>query len=320
MLPRVSVVMANYNYARFIRGAIESVLAQTMTDFELIVVDDGSTDDSREVIESYLVEPRVRFRPVEHVGQAAAKNAGIEWARGPLIAFVDADDLWHPEKLARQVALFDADPSLGVVYTRRRLIDENGREQPYRQPPLYRGDVMAEMFRDNFVCFSSSLVRRLVIEHLGAFDSGWDLAVDYEFWLRVAAHYRFDYADETLVTYRCGHGNLSRRVGERLKSAMLLMRRFLNRGRHRLPARAIRQTLAATYAHMGLALRPYNLRASLSWYVRSLRANPRQPQVWRSLVSMAVPYSLRRWSRKLLGRGADWEQAYRIPENDPANV
>ena len=268
MLPRVSVVMANYNYARYLRAAIDSVLAQTMGDLELIVVDDGSTDGSRLIIESYHSDPRVRFRPVEHLGQPGAKNAGIEWARGPLVAFLDADDVWHSEKLAKQIALFDRDPALGVVYSRRTLIDEAGGELPCTQLPLHRGEVLATMFRDNFVCFSSAVVRRLVFEHLGGFDPISDLAIDYDLWLRVAVHYRFDYVDEPLVRYRCGHGNLSRRVGERLKTALLMMRRFLARGRHQLPAAAVRHSLAETYCHFGLALRPYSPRASLRWFVR----------------------------------------------------
>jgi glycosyltransferase involved in cell wall biosynthesis len=320
MLPRVSVLMPNYNYARYIRGAIDSVLAQTMDDFELIIVDDGSADNSREIIESYLVDPRVRFRPVNHVGQANARNAAIEWARAPLFAFIDADDQWLPEKLAKQVALFDRDPSLGVVYTRRLLIDETGREIPYIQPPFHRGDVVAEMFRDNFVCFSTALVRRLVMEHIGLLDASWDLAVDYEFWLRVVPHYRFDFVDEPLVKYRCGHGNLSRRVGERLKTAMLQMRRFLNRDRHRLSDSEINQALSATYAHMGLCYRPYDSKTSFSWFARSLRSDLRQRLAWRGLAGLAMPYPLRRLSRRLLGRGSDWEAAYRVPENDPSNV
>ncbi len=316
MLPRVSVVMANYNYARYVRGAIESVFAQTMDDFELIVVDDGSTDGSREIIESYLVDPRVRFRPVDHIGQAKARNAAIEWARAPLIAFLDADDEWLPEKLAKQVALFDRDPSLGVVYSRRFLVDESGREIPYEQPPFYRGDVAREMFHDNFVCFSTALVRRLVLEHIGLLDASWDLAVDYEFWLRVIAHYRFDFVDEPLVKYRCGHGNLSRRVGERLKTAMLQMRRFLNRDRHHLSPRDVRTAMAATFAHMGLCYRPYDSKASLRWFLRSLQSDMNYRSAWRGLAGLAVPYPLRR----LIRRGADWESAYRIPENDPSNI
>src|SRR5262249_56930199 len=244
MLPRVSVVMANYNYARYLRAAIDSVLQQTLNDIELIIVDDGSTDASRQIIESYLVDPRVRFRPVDHLGQPGAKNAGIEWVRARLVAFLDADDVWHSQKLEKQVALFEREPALGVVYSRRTLIDEDGREQPYRQPPLYRGNVLEQIFRDNFVCFSSVVVRRLVFEHVGPFDERSDLAIDFELWLRVAAHYRFDYVDDPLVQYRCGHGNLSKRVGERLKTAMLMMRRFLSRGRHQLSPASLSGTMA----------------------------------------------------------------------------
>jgi glycosyltransferase involved in cell wall biosynthesis len=317
MIPRVSVVMANYNYGRFLREAIDSVLKQTLRDLELIVVDDGSTDDSRKIIESYLPDSRVRFAPVDHLGQPGAKNAGIELARSPLIAFLDADDIWHLDKLKKQVALFDRDPSLGVVYSRRVMIDENGSDLPYSQPRLHRGEVLAEMFRDNFVCFSSAVVRRLVFEHLGMFDTDIDLAIDYDFWLRAAAHYRFDYVDEPLVSYRCGHGNLSRRVGERLKTALLLMRRFLNRGgRERLPAKSIHHALAETSCHMGISLRSYSASASMKWFARSLRQDWKHRLAWRGLAKSMLPGPIRR----LLQRGNDWERAYRVPENDPSNL
>jgi glycosyltransferase involved in cell wall biosynthesis len=316
MLPRVSIVMTSYNYSRYLRAAIDSVLNQTLSDFELIIVDDGSTDGSQAIVESYLGDNRVRFRPVEHVGQSAAKNAGIEWVRGPLVAFLDADDIWERQKLEKQVAHFDHDPTLGVVYSRRRLIDESSNEMPYHQPALYRGDVLERIFRDNFVCFSSAVVRRLVFEHIGLFDEHCDLAVDYDLWLRVAAHYRFDYVDEPLVRYRCGHGNLSRRVGERLKTAMLVMRRFLHRGKYRLPARNVSRTLAETCCHMGISLRPFDAAASARWFARSLRHNSGHRPAWRGLAGLMMPSRVRRFLR----RGNDWEAAYRIPENDPRNL
>jgi glycosyltransferase involved in cell wall biosynthesis len=316
MLPRVSVVMANYNYARYLRVAIDSVLNQTLSDIELIIVDDGSTDDSRTIIESYLSDARVRFRPVEHLGQPGAKNAGIEWARGPIVAFLDADDIWHPTKLEKQVTLFEREPTLGVVYSRRTLIDESGNEMSYRQPGLHRGDVLEQIFRDNFVCFSSVVVRRLVFEHVGPFDERSDLAIDYDLWLRVAAHYRFDYVDEPLVQYRCGHGNLSKRVGERLKTAMLMMRRFLARGRHSLPSASVSRALAETCCHLGIALRPFDPRASLAWFARSLRHDPRHRPAWRGLAGLMMPARVRR----ILRRGNDWEAAYRVAENDPRNT
>src|SRR5439155_16021116 len=110
---------------------------------------------------------------------------------GDLIAFLDADDAWIPDKLEQQVQLFQANARTGVVYSRRILIDETGRELPYAQPQLHRGKIVSEMFGANFVCFSSAMVRRRVLDHVGAFDPRIDLAIDYELWLRAARHYEF---------------------------------------------------------------------------------------------------------------------------------
>src|SRR5579864_1281079 len=209
--PRVSISMANYNYGRFLKAAIDSVLRQTVSDWELIIVDDGSTDDSREVIQPYLADPRISFHPLRHLGQAKAKNAGIDMGCGEFTAFLDADDLWAPTKLEKQLALFNREPDLGLVYTRRTLIDETGKELPFRQPKLPRGQVLQDLLSDNFICFSSVVVRREVLEHVGTFDPGLDLAIDYDLWLRIAKHYAMDYVDESLTHYRTGHGNLSRR-------------------------------------------------------------------------------------------------------------
>jgi glycosyltransferase involved in cell wall biosynthesis len=316
--PRVSVVMANYNYGGYLAAAIESVLAQTVRDWELIVVDDGSTDDSLAVVEPYTADPRVRVLRVDHLGQPGAKNAGIAAACGDVIAFLDADDLWHPEKLGRQLALLESDADVGVVYSRRTLIDESGRDLPYAQPGLHRGDVLSTMFRNNFVCFSSAVVRRQVFEHVGLFDTNIDLAIDYDLWLRVARHYHFDYVDEPLVKYRVGHGNLSRRVGERLKTALLLMRRFLHGygGEAHVDPDAVRRSLAETYCNMGFALRPYLSLQSATWFARALAQWPGSRPAWRGLVSCAIPPGLRR----ALRRGGNWDAAYCSPENDPRNV
>src|SRR5262249_38289893 len=106
--PRVSVVIANYNYGRYLAAAVESVIAQTFHNWELIVVDDGSTDASLAVVEPHTADSRVHVLRVNHLGQPGAKNAGITAARGEIIAFLDADDLWHPQKLEQQLALMES--------------------------------------------------------------------------------------------------------------------------------------------------------------------------------------------------------------------
>jgi len=126
MTPRVSIVMAAKNYARFLPVAVESVLAQTFADWELLIIDDGSTDRTPDVVRPFLADHRVRYSRADRLGQSRAKNLGIRLARGEFVAFLDADDAWLPTKLEKQLALFANRPEVGVVFCRRMLIDEIG--------------------------------------------------------------------------------------------------------------------------------------------------------------------------------------------------
>ena len=323
MNPAVSVVTATHNYGRFLRGAVESVLAQTFGDFELIVIDDGSTDATPRIVRPYLNDSRVRYLRTAHRGQAAAKNAGVELASAPLIAFLDGDDIWLPTKLERQVALFQADPDLGVVYARRWLIDEQGRHLEYEQPSLYRGLVLEALFRTNFVCFSSAVVRRSVLEESGAFDEGLALAIDYDLWLRVALRHRFDFVDEPLVEYRTGHASLSCRTEERLATVTRIMQRFLDDlgGRGMLDPTIIRRAQAETCYHIGLARRRSSRFAAVPWYLRALLLSPRYGLAWRGLASLPLPEAARRFLRRILGRPEDWSiRRPKSPQPLPAVV
>src|SRR5262249_42208492 len=227
MTPSVSGVSATYNYGRFRGGALESALTQTHRDLEVVVIDDGSTDDTPAVVAPFLADPRVRYHRTDHLGQPGAKNAGIRLCRAPLIAFLDADDLWLPTKLEKQLALFQSDPQPGVAYAQRLLMDQAGHLLQYRQPACHRGHILAEMYRTNFVCFSSVVVRGAVFAAVGLSDERLPMAIDYDLWLRAAKQFRFDYVAEPLVKYRAGHANLSRRLGERLQMVRQIRQRFL---------------------------------------------------------------------------------------------
>src|SRR5262249_10206580 len=150
---------------------IDSVLAQTFQDFEIIIVDDGSTDETPYIIRPYLNDARLHYLRTEHLGQPAAKNAGIRQCRGEFVAFLDADDLWLPTKLEKQVALFRSDPDLGVVHTRIQPINSSGqRLMIHEERPLYRGWVLERIFHRPFICFSSSMIPRTVLDDVGSFD------------------------------------------------------------------------------------------------------------------------------------------------------
>jgi len=309
----VSVVIATYNYGRYLPGTLDSLLAQTFTDWEAVVIDDGSTDNTQEVIRPYLEDPRIRYHRSDHVGQPAAKNLGIELTHNSLIAFLDADDLWLPEKLERQVALFRDDPRLGVAYARRLFMDQDGWLLDANQRELHRGMVLTQMFQDNFVCFSSSMVRRAVFDDVGRFDEAIPMAIDYDLWLRVARRYRFDYVDEPQVLYRTGHANLSQRGEERLGIALGIMRRFLDEqgGRNLLCPTVVRRAFAETYAHVALGKRDRQRMAAVGWLLRALMVDPCFAGAWRELASALMPESVRRVLRRALRRPVQWRSTPR---------
>jgi glycosyltransferase involved in cell wall biosynthesis len=322
MSPTVSVIVSSYNYGRYVGAALQSVRRQTFTDFEALVIDDGSTDDSRRVIREFLSDRRFRLIKQNHGGQARAKNRGLAEARAPYVAFLDADDLWAKRKLARQVALMERDTSLGVVCTRRKIIDADGRPRPCSDGRLPRGNVVAAMFRQNFVCFSSALMRAGVADYVGGFDESIPLAIDYDFWLRAARHYRFGVVNEPLVAYRVGHVNLSQRKLERLHIARLIMERFANH--YDQPnvlsddARALAD--AETYVNMAIIARGYSQRAAFAWLRKALYAKPSHFPAWREIAAAILPDRVRRTLRRIRGSSGAWERACHTPFNQPEAV
>jgi glycosyltransferase involved in cell wall biosynthesis len=276
MAPPVSVVVATRNYGPYLAGALRSVLAQTFTDLEVIVIDDGSTDETPEVVRPFLADTRVRYHRTDGLGQSRAKNLGVLQARGPLVAFLDGDDEWLPTKLERQLPLF-ADPAVGVVYTRRTLMDAAARDLPTPTPALARGRMYDDLLVRNPICFSSVVVRRTVFDAVGLFDPHLPLAIDYDLWLRVARYFAFDYVDEPLVRYRTGHANLSSRITERIAAVLAILRRSLVRRGNADTADPAAQAEAwgSTCRTMGFVLRKKGPASAAEWYVRAARHDRR---------------------------------------------
>jgi glycosyltransferase involved in cell wall biosynthesis len=201
----VSVVIPARNMARYLPLAIESVLSQSCTSWDLHVVDDGSTDHTPDVVRRYLTDPRVHYWTQPNQERAVARNKGIGCSAGEYIAFLDADDLWQPDKLSKQIAILDRDRSAALCYTHARYIDSEGRPLTAEKHLAAReGKVLPELIRGNFIPVSSAVVRKQALDSVGFFDTDARLigAEDWDLWLRIAAAFPIRLAPEELTLYR----------------------------------------------------------------------------------------------------------------------
>lgn len=200
--PTVSVIIPTHNRAHLLPRALDSVLSQGFADLEVLVVDDGSTDGTAELMKRYD-DPRVRYlvQP-QNQGVSAARNRGMREARGRFLALLDSDDEWMPDKLAAQVVfLEDADAKVGAVYTGVETIDPNGERHAHL--PQHRGDLFDVLLVRNVLhgAPSNILMRREVIDEVGFFDEAIPAIEDYDYFLRLAKRYHIEMIDRPLARY-----------------------------------------------------------------------------------------------------------------------
>ncbi len=207
--PTVSVIINCHNCGGFLRDAIQSVQAQTYADWEVVFWDNASNDGSAEVAAGYGNLIR-RYRSEKKLPLGAARNMAIEQAKGEYIALLDADDIWQPTKLARQMQLFDSRPRVGVVYTDASALFPQGDMRPFGSRPFFcRGSVGRRLFLYDFIVCSSIVIRKEVWKKLGGFEPNLTVAEEYDVLLRATREYEFDYVDEMLTVYRYHSNNSS---------------------------------------------------------------------------------------------------------------
>jgi glycosyltransferase involved in cell wall biosynthesis len=254
----VSAVITAYNYARFLPGAIESVLGQSRVPDEIIVVDDGSTDDTAEVVGRYA-DVGVRYVYRANGGAGAARNTGIRASQGDLIAFLDGDDRWLPDKTALQLDHFERYPSVGIVTAGECQVHESGGTPlVVRRKPVGSASFYPLILVENVIGNPSlTMVRRRCFETVGLFDETMPLGQDWEMWIRVARHYRVGVVDAVLILFtRHPQSLTSNRRVERYASNKRLRRRYL---------RAVRSPLKRLRLAMGAqSMNLYYLAASLA--------------------------------------------------------
>jgi glycosyltransferase involved in cell wall biosynthesis len=208
--PEISVIIPAYNASGTVGTAVDSVLAQSFSDFELLVIDDGSRDDTAEVVQA-RDDPRVNCIRTENGGVSVARNRGLELASGSYVAFLDADDAWQPTKLERQHRAMSEMPRIGLCFTSTELVDDDLQRlgvqhavdrSDYTEALLLEGNIIA-----GTAC--SPMVRTSVINQAGRFDQRLSLCADWDMWLRLSVITSFFALDETLALYRSVPGTMS---------------------------------------------------------------------------------------------------------------
>jgi glycosyltransferase involved in cell wall biosynthesis len=272
---RVSSVIPTYNRAELVQRAIDSVLAQTRPVDEIIVVDDGSSDGTRELLQARYGE-RIVYRWQPNAGVSAARNAGMALARGRYIALLDSDDIWMPEKTARQLAYLEANPRIGMVVCDVAQADPEGRRiDVFRRRDVLPRDgwVLAEVLANPALAPASAMFRREVFEDVGGFDPTLRTAEDLDFHLRVASRWQIGVVEETLVEVMRGNPGLS--VEATYHDDVTVVERAVAACAGSVDARARRRALAMSYIRSarGLMIRRHWPDA---WRMagRALRAAP----------------------------------------------
>jgi glycosyltransferase involved in cell wall biosynthesis len=285
----VSVVIPAYNSARYLEQAVDAALSQTGVSLEVVVIDDGSTDDTGAVLERF--GDRIRKVSQANGGPASARNHGARLAGGEWLAFLDADDDWAPNKLACQLAR--ADDQTGLVYTDCIYFGDSGRvtERQSDGLRLLEGDIFEELLLENFITLSSVLIRKRDFDRLGGFDESPPLigVEDWDLWLRYAAVGKVGLCPDALTRYRWHAGGTSRRLDHMNQGRRAVIRRALDLPRGRRVSRSLaRRAYASAWQIAGWYAAATQPGKAIWWYVRALCCWPWNVRPYKEIVKCCL--------------------------------
>jgi len=205
-MPTVNVIIHTYNNERFIAETVESVLNQTYKEYEIVVVDDGSVDGTRDALIPYM--QKIRYHYKENGGIASAKNAGIGLSQAEFVAFLDHDDLWAPDKLQLQMECFNENSQVGLVYAKYTSF-RDGKELRTKPEKGYSGWIFKELLSKSFIQTSTVVVKRECLDAVGPYDESFSLGDEYDMFLRIARKFQCSFIDKSLTRYRVHDTNAS---------------------------------------------------------------------------------------------------------------
>jgi glycosyltransferase involved in cell wall biosynthesis len=275
----VSVIMPTFNRAAFIGEALASLLSQTQVPDQIVVVDDGSTDQTAQILSGY--GPPITVRSQSNAGPARARNTGLRAATGDLIAFLDSDDTLTPDSIERRVRALEQNADYDAVYSDVLMVNEDcqplARYSKIEPGPRPSGLILLELARHNLMPIHAFMFRRRCLDEIGLFDEALQSLEDYDFWLRMAGAFRFLYLDEPLACYRVHSGMITTMQRERrLADGLALHRRIFD-----MPAfdRLSLHEKARVYVEHGNRCAMHGRMAEArGWYGCAVRATPISPR------------------------------------------
>jgi glycosyltransferase involved in cell wall biosynthesis len=285
-MPEVSVIISTYNFGHYLTETIQSVLAQTFQDFELIIVDDGSIDHTRQIVAGF--GDAVRYIYQENQGYAAARNTAIRQSAGSLIAFLDADDVWLPHKLELQTNYFARHPEVGVVSANCYFMDATSRVTgAMARKPQPTGWIFERLLlTGNFILTPTVAVRRRCFAEAGLFDESLRTTADWDLWLRFSRKYLFGYLDQPVAKYRLHDANMHKNVRRKAQDTLAIFDKLFSEP-DLSPTIRNKQNQAYSAAHLNIAWR----------YLIGGRSDVAKFHLWRALTlyprQVLTPFYLR---------------------------
>lgn len=289
MLPTVSVIIPTYNRSQYILESIESVFNQHFQDFEIWVVDDGSTDDTKIILDPLIKQNRIKYLRTSHRGASHARNTGVKHSKGRLIAFLDSDDLFCSDKLGKQVRYFEENPKAIIVHSDFTKFDDAGNFLGTRYPSFFKGEIYPQMlaYWEMLIAISCVMVRAELFSEIGLFDEKLRYAEDLDMWARIAKKYSFHYIPESLAKIRIHAANQSWNRSKMAKNHLPYIQKSIaaNPKISKSFAKTIHSKL---YCYMGLNIlgdgSPKEMQIAQKAFWKSIKYRPLQIKSWTGLL------------------------------------
>lgn len=288
--PLITVITPTYNRAQFILDAVQSVVDQDYGNIQHIIVDDGSSDNTKDLINKFIDDDVLEYYHQRNQGQSTARNVALSKAKGEYVCFLDSDNVWLPGKLREQVNYLTHHPDIDIVYGDKITIDEQGEEINRFNMTRYSGYIAPQMLKDNCVSMNTAMVRRRCFDELGVMSGKRKVADDYDLWLRFSSKYKFFYIPKYFAKYRVMKDQISSDKRSRFETNEQIIHDFLREFPDVVTSRQARDGLSTFYARKA---RYYassgNRNTAFRSIFRSLRYKPFGSAAWRGFVRVFFP-------------------------------